>query len=479
MRDDVCELVRSLGGRLSVGDVPNSARNAAHHDGWLIFFRLPSGLIPVSRPDMVASVRPARNDKLRRRIVAVEPTGIQEDVRCLMVDDPEHLFLVGRSYVPTRNTVLKDHVDADGNPDFTYHFYGVHSGSRDSGFHQRAQQGGFKIVQITALQRPGWSAQEKEAAKAAYGGSTASDYRRNILGEPGAAASAFFVTSRLVACMDQDRESEYNIYGYKHQIIRVEEFEENGLPIHEVIDLPAGISNVWCGMDIGLTNSPTVITIWALVKWKGVPRLKLVRRIHLERMRTRTIREACYAIGAFYGYDLKGFGMDITGLGFPMWQEMEDDEACPPIMRPAHEGGVARGYFFNAKVPVGVDRNHVSTDGQGRMRDMLGSQVIKEVDPNTGGERYITYMPMIEASTRYLREMVDTTLMLLPFDTEITADMQMETQQRVNRVAGLKNKPNALHILDSMRAMAMAYRAEEVEAELSYDTQRPVLDQAG
>ena len=384
-----------------------------------------------------------------------------------------------KGWVEVHETVLKDHVDADGNPDFTYHFYGVHSGSRDSGFHQRAQQGGFKIVQITALQRPGWSAQEKEAAKAAYGGSTASDYRRNILGEPGAAASAFFVTSRLVACMDQDRESEYNLYGYKHQIVRVEEFEENGLPIHEVLDLPAGISNVWCGMDIGLTNSPTVITIWALVKWKGVPRLKLVRRIHLERMRTRTIREACYAIGAFYGYDLKGFGMDITGLGFPMWQEMEDDEACPPIMRPAHEGGVARGYFFNAKVPVGVDRNHVSTDGQGRMRDMLGSQVTKEVDPNTGGERYITYMPMIEASTRYLREMVDTTLMLLPFDTEITADMQMETQQRVNRVAGLKNKPNALHILDSMRAMAMAYRAEEVESEMAYDSQQPVLDQVG
>ncbi len=96
----------------------------------------------------------------------------------------------------------------------------------------------------------------------------------------------------------------------------------------------------------------------------------------------------------------------------------------------------------------------------------------------TGGKRYVTHMPMIEASTRYLREMVDTTLMRLPFDTEITADMQMETQQRVRRIAGLKKKPNALHILDSMRAMAMAYRAEAVEAELSYGEQQPVLDVA-
>jgi hypothetical protein len=243
-------------------------------------------------------------------------------------------------------------------------------------------------------------------------------------------------------------------------------------------------------MDIGLTHSPTVITLWTLVKVDRVPRLKLVRRIHLERMRTRTIREALYAIGWFYGTELKGFGMDITGLGFPIWQEMEDDEdsdaiqtdrgrvARPAVMRPAHDGGVARGYFFNAKVPVGVDKAQVSTDAQGRMRDMLGAQVVEERDPNTGGVRYITNMPMIEASTRYLREMVDTTHLLLPFDPEIISDMQMETQQRVNRVAGLKNKPNALHILDSMRAMAMAYRADDVEAELMYERPRPVLDMA-
>jgi hypothetical protein len=60
----------------------------------------------------------------------------------------------------------------------------------------------------------------------------------------------------------------------------------------------------------------------------------------------------------------------------------------------------------------------------------------------------VTYMPMIEASTRYLREWVDSTFLLLPFDTEITGDMQGETQQRVKRIAGLKNKPNAFHILD-------------------------------
>lgn len=415
--------------------------------------------------------------KIIGRIPRLTGTGVKgQHQPDLIVDEGQDYPEKG--WIEVHETVLKDHTDRDGNPDFTYHFYGVHSGDRSSGFHDRAAKGAFKIIQITALQRPGWSKEEKNAAKAAYGGTNASDYRRNILGEPGSASSAFFVTARLVACMDQERDSEYNRIQYVHQEIRSEEFDELHLPIHQVLDLPAGVENVYVGMDLGLTNSPTVITLFTHTKVKGAPRLKMFRRIHLERMRTRQIREALYYIGEFYGTDLKGLGMDITGLGFPIWQEIEDDEACPANIRPVHEGGVARGYFFNAKVPVGVDKAQVRTDTAGRMRDGFGATVTKEVDPLTGGERFVTNMPMIEASTRYLREMVDTGLLMLPFDTEITSDMQMETQQRVARVAGLKQKPNALHILDSMRAMAMAFRADEVERELSYDQVRPVLDLA-
>ena len=83
---------------------------------------------------------------------------------------------------------------------------------------------------------------------------------------------------------------------------------------------------------------------------------------------------------------------------------------------------------------------------------------------------------MIEASTRYLREWVDSSFLLLPFDPQITTDMQGETQQRVARVAGLKNKPNAFHILDAERGAAMVYRAGEIEAMLDAGAPAPVLD---
>lgn len=410
--------------------------------------------------------------KIVGRIPRLTGTGVKgQHQPDLIVDEGQDYPEKG--WTEVHETVMKDTVDADGNPDFSYIFYGVHSGDRTGGFHKRANEGGFKITQITAMQRPGWSAQEKAAAKAAYGGTQSSDYRRNILGEPGDASSSFFVTARLFACVDQDRDSEFNTTGYRHQELRVEEFDELGLPIAEVLDLPGGYEEVWAGMDIGLTNSPTVIVIFARTKVKGARRIALVRRITLHRFRTRQIRHAVYAILRHFGGSLKGFGMDETGLGFPIWQEMEDDEEAPGNLRE-----VCTGYFFNAKVPVGVAASNVTKDASGNLRDQYGAAVKEVTDEMTGETRYVTFMAMIEASTRYVREWVDKTELLLPFDTEITSDMQGETVQRVRRVAGLKQKPNAWHILDAIRAAAMEERQREVHAELATNAPTPVLDVA-
>jgi hypothetical protein len=380
-----------------------------------------------------------------------------------------------RGWVEVHETVMKDTVDRDGNTDFHYEFYGVHSGARDSGFFKRVGQGAFTMVQITAMQRPGWGKSEKEAAKAAYGGTGSPDYRRNILGEPGAAASAFFVISRLMACLDQDRESKYNQHEYVFQELRAEEVEELKLPIAEVLDLPSGLKNVWAGMDIGLTNSPTAITLFTQTTEGKArdrrERLKLVRRFELNRFRQGMIVDVWLAIGFAYGSQLQGFGVDSTGLGFPIVQAMEDNQGAP-----AHLLEATRGYFFNSKVPVGVDESFVTTDAGGRLRDQYGASVQLETDPLTGISRYVTYMPMIEASTRYLRDFVDSTYFLLPFDTAITTDMMGETQQRVKQVGELRKKPNMFHILDSMRAMAMVYKANDIEEALALPPQTAVLD---
>lgn len=404
--------------------------------------------------------------KIVGRIPRLTGTGVKgQHQPDLIIDEAQDY--PERGWVEVHETVMKD------NPDFTYHFYGVHSGARDSGFFKRINEGAFRLVQITALQRPDWNKTQKGAAKAAYGGTSSPDYRRNILGEAGSPSSAFFVTSRLIACVDQDRESNYNTHGYVHQELRAEEVDELQLPLSEIMDFPGNFGPSYGGMDVGLTNSPTVLSVFSLHKVGKQNRLQLTRRYTMHRFRTRQIREATYAMAWHYGMKLMAFGMDVTGLGFPMWQEMEDDEAVPPRLLE-----VSRGYFFNSKVPVGVDKSFVTRDTGGNLRDQFGSAVREEKDPLTGGTYYVTTMPMIEASTRYLREFVDSGFLMLPFDTEVTQDMQGETHQRVRAVGERTRKPNAFHILDSFRGMAMGYKAGDVEEALALPQQEPVLDLA-
>lgn len=389
-----------------------------------------------------------------------------------------------KGWIEVNETVMRETVDYKGDPDFHYHFYGVHSGARDSRFHALLSEGEFKIINVTALQRPDWDAKQKANAKAMYGGTSSPDYRRNILGEAGAASSPMFVTSRLIACVDQDRESDYNTKEYKHQLLRVEEVDEiiEGMPEAErmnayssILDLPNSFGSVYLGSDIGLTVSPTVIMLFSHETVGKKPRMKLLRRYTLERFREKQIRQIYYALAWHTMQRMEAFGIDATGLGKPIFQGIEDDENTPQRLKE-----IVRGYFFNASVPVDVDPDFVQEDTTGHLRDQYGSAVKKEVDPMTNEERLVTYMPMIEASTRYLREWVDSGFLLLPFDTEITTDMQGETQQRIQTVGKLsgRHKPNAFHILDAMRAAAMGWKAGEIEEKLEFKPPAPVLDVA-
>jgi len=417
--------------------------------------------------------------KIVGRIPRLTGTGVKgQHQPDLMIDEAQDY--PERGWVEVHETVMKDHVDREGNPDFRYMFYGVHSGARDSGFFKRINDGSFKLVTVTAIQRPGWGKSEKDAAKAAYGGTSNPDYRRNIYGEPGAAASAFFVTARLMACVDQGppngrpEDSKYNSLEYVKQDLRWEEVEDMLLPISQILDLPGDHGPIFMGADLGLNDSPTVISCFSHEKVKNVDRLKLIRLYKLHRFTSRRIRETFYALGSHFGAKLMANGIDATGLGNPIWQEMQEDEVAPK-----HLIDVTRGYFFNAKVPVGIEAGAVTEDTQGNLRDQYGSAVKKETD-EWGQERFVVTMPMIEAGTRYLREFVDSGFFMLPFDPEITTDMQGETQQRVKSVGERTklHKPNAFHILDSFRGMAMGFKAGEVEEAMAVDRPAPVLDLA-
>jgi len=273
-------------------------------------------------------------------------------------------------------------------------------------------------------------------------------------------------------CVDQDSDSKYNTVTFKAQELQAEEVDKMipaGGDVGTLLDLPQGLGQqVYCGMDIGLVTDPTVIMLFAVI----ANELKLIRMIHLWRFREKQIRQITYQIARMYGKTLRAFGQDITGLGLPLYQAMEDDEECPE-----HLKEVSRGYVFNAKMPVAVDPNYVSKEGD-RLVDQYGHLVEVVRDKWTGRETLVAKMTMIEASTRYLRKFVDDGFLRIPFLPPLVGDMQGETEQRVRAMAGMKKKPNAFHMLDAMRAMAMAYMSASVEEQVYAQQPTAVMDRA-
>lgn len=424
--------------------------------------------------------------KIVGRIPKITGTGVKgQHQDKLMIEEGQDY--PERGWTEVNETVNYDARDREGNPSFHFWIYGVHSGNKASGFDERARSPLFRKIKVTALRRPDWNPDRKANAIAAYGGTSSPDYKRNILGEPGAGATAYFVTARLMACVDQDVTrgekpgSDYNENIYVKQLFRAEELDDLGMSITDLLDLPdMRTRGWWGGVDIGLTDSPTVISLFAEIDHRKTPRIALVRRFTLERFRPRQIREALYAIGWHFGSDLLGVGVDVTGLGQPIFQDMEDDELCPPRLKQ-----ITVGYTFSSKVEVGVNKDMI-TESNGVLRDHLGNMVKAIEDEYTGEIRYVVMMPFIAASTMMIRTEVDTGALLLPFDTEVTSDMLQETRQRVERIgqrgesgAGVMKKGDRFHILDSFRAAFYRRRQDEILAQLDAGPQESVFEIAG
>jgi hypothetical protein len=432
---------------------------------------------------VVANCNLIDGTKIVGRIPKVTGTGVKaQHEKDLIVEEGQDY--PERGWTEVTETVNYDSRDRDGNPDFHYWIYGVHSGNKSSGFDERVRSRVFRKIKVTALRRPDWGPDRKLNAIASYGGTSSPDYKRNILGEPGAGATAYFVTARVMACVDQNITrgekpgSEYNERLYVCQTFRAEELDDLGMQISDIIDLPdLRTAGWWCGVDIGLTDSPTCISLFAEWTVAKKPRVALMRRFMLERFRPRQIRETLYAIAWHLGTDLMGVGIDVTGLGQPIFQEMEDDELCPPRLR-----DISAGYVFNSKVEIGVAPDMV-TENQGVLRDHLGNMVKVVEDEMTGEQTFVVMLPFIAASTSFIRQEVDAGTLLLPFDTDVTSDMLQETKQRVERVGqrgetggSAPRKGDRFHILDSFRAAFYRRRQDDIISQLAAPPQVSVFE---
>src|SRR5699024_8111406 len=102
LAENVAELARSLGYQPTVGHRRVSGRTEATSTAFNVGFTTDNN--PFRLPRKAERVSGRRSDRASRRYITDVRTVGSVPVRCIQVDNSDHMYLAGRAMVPTHNT---------------------------------------------------------------------------------------------------------------------------------------------------------------------------------------------------------------------------------------------------------------------------------------------------------------------------------------------------------------------------------------
>src|SRR4029453_19410024 len=103
--EDTHELIVSLGYRCSLTTKPVRGRTAASATAYTLTFSTTDDVFRLERKRLLHKERRGPGRTGKRHITAVRPIP-SVPVRCVEVNSADHLYLAGRSMVPTHNSTL-------------------------------------------------------------------------------------------------------------------------------------------------------------------------------------------------------------------------------------------------------------------------------------------------------------------------------------------------------------------------------------
>jgi hypothetical protein len=332
--------------------------------------------------------------------------------------------------------------------------HGVTRGLRDY-FHKFTQpEEGWKIHRLMAMHRPTWTDEERQDKIKQYGSADDPDYRRNVLGLHGDATNPIFVLNRLMRCVDDNTSSEYNESLFTHLRITNEMVDEYNGSILPMLDFPAShlkYKSIWIGMDVGYTNDPSEILIFAEETEKGkdaVSVLRLLTRLSMLRIdHENQVQAMLFVINL---YRPQCFAMDKTGLGLPLFQDLQNRAKNDPNIKGLLDR--IKGYNFSEKILVEIDDTIKVDEFRGDLIQEAG--IMRNV---------------LEYSTDVLRGLVDDKRIILPWDKQMIGEFQGQTysygrpeQDMYGRHRNFSK--GSFHTLDAARMAACGWGQHKISA---------------
>ena len=359
-----------------------------------------------------------------------------------------------------------------GDDSAQWRAHGVTRGVRDKFYEYTQPDSGWEVHHYPAMYRPTWSEEERREKIQLYGNRDSPDYRRNVLGLHGDAQSPLFVLHRLMEAVDADQSSDYNLSEYWEQTIDEATVRDNDGNALALLDPPSSHSNykrIWIGADIGYTQAPTAIVIFAEQKptaaemaernqlaviagVRGSKRvakteLKLIGRIMLKRVaHENQVQVIMWLIDH---YRPQAFAMDRTGLGLPLFQDIQNHVRKNDRLKFVLDR--IKGYNFSEKLVVDFD-------------DVIE---IDENDPR-GYEKAEIKRNVLEYSSDVLRGLVDDGQIRLPWDKELIGEFRGQTWTYDKSTIDMYGRrkmfsAGSFHTLDGCRMAVLAWKQAGIE----------------
>lgn len=349
-----------------------------------------------------------------------------------------------------------------GEADARWRVHGVTRGVRDYFYKFTQPESDFTVHRITAMMRPTWTAQERDEKIEMYGSRDNPDFRRNVYGLHGDSQSPLFVLARLMQCVDTEPTSNYNENVYTHYKLNAEMLDDIHHDVEGFLQFPRTHLKkgrlFYAGADIGYTNHPTEILVWGRDNRDEHDfTLTLVARITLERI-SHQLQARIFA-HVIDEYDLRVFAMDKTGVGLPLFQDLQAEY-------PSQTSRV-KGFNFSEKILTGID-----------------STVDVDEDMDDEVDKAGIFKKVLEYSSDVLRDYVDRQRLVLPWDRSLLAEFQGQTVMVVKGALDTTGKKayskGSFHALDAakMAVLGLAQepidemlvaRAREKEGDVIYD----------
>ncbi|OQA84779.1 MAG: Terminase-like family protein [bacterium ADurb.Bin236] len=224
--------------------------------------------------------------------------------------------------------------------------YSTPNGLRDTTYYRLTHSKKWKVFRWPSWLNPDWTPEREDELVEFYGGRDTAGWQHEVAGEHGRPSYGAFNLEHLTICRQDIPEYVcIDITGDELKDCETEEDLADRLDM--LLDLAPVDGQFWIGGDLGYTADPTEIVIFREASENEKPVLRLVRRIHMERVAYPHIAQAIALLDKYL--NPAGIGVDAGGNGLSVVQELTALNKYKELNLSPR----LRGYNFGSAVVIG------------------------------------------------------------------------------------------------------------------------------